>query len=120
MILWCLRKDIISCFAYQWHYNDFAIYLSISLNKWWLFLFAKVWYFNSISDLHIKLKILSRNVPGLAILLVVFGVVDARTTCRLYDGPLLGLFFKCQLVCEFGMVRDFSMSYFINVVVNTS
>ena len=54
-----------------------------------------------ISNLHAKLRIIGRRVPGFATgsHCGVWG--RGWTTCLLYDGPLLGLFFKMTVCVEF-------------------
>ena len=57
-----------------------------------------------ISDLHTKLRTISRMVPGFATGSPSGIWGRELTICLLYDGPLLGLcFFKWHLVCNFGI-----------------
>ena len=64
---------------------------------------------SSIWDLHAMLRVISRGVPGVATESPSGVLGLRRTTCLLYDGPLLGLgFLNCHLVRMFDMVdRDF-------------
>ena len=66
-----------------------------------------------ISDLYTKIRLISRSVSGFATGSSC-GIWDRGwNTCRLYDGPLLGLcVLKWHFMCKFGMVVRNLLSIF--------
>ena len=68
-----------------------------------------------ISDLHTKLKMINRGVPGLATGNARGFEVRGWTTFLMYYGPLLGLWFLN--VCNFGIVERILSFYQFLVIV---